>query len=72
MTNQDDLIKSLCKALAFHLIETEITLQMTEGDTTSTEQACTKSRELIKQAGYDIDELYPVDQRPRFLESLDL
>jgi hypothetical protein len=59
-----DLIERLCRSLAFHLVESELTLSFAEGDLTSWRQETETARALIAEAGFDIDELYPVDERP--------
>lgn len=59
-----DLIERLCRSLAFHLIESELTLQHSEGNILEWQQACAEARDLIAEAGFDIDELYPVEDRP--------
>src|ERR1700733_10997474 len=53
------LIERLCKNLAFHLIESEITLSLAEGAIEDWRDACNEARDLIKEAGFDIDALYP-------------
>lgn len=63
--SKPDLLERLCRSLAFHLVETELTLQHTEGDDLSLwEDECTQARSLITEAGFDIDALYPVEERP--------
>lgn len=59
-----DLIERLCRSLAFHLVESELTLAHAEGDLAEWQQACAAARELIAEAGFDIDALYPVEDRP--------
>lgn len=59
-----DLIERLCRSLAFHLIESELTLQHAEGSIESWQEECDQARALIAEAGFDIDELYPVEDRP--------
>lgn len=60
----NDLIERLCRSLAFHLVESELTLSMAQGDTDPWSEEVTKARALIKEAGFDIDVLYPVKDRP--------
>lgn len=63
MTNSD-LIERFCRSLAFHVIETELTTSMAEGDLSEWHEECKTARDLIEEAGFDIDELYPVADRP--------
>jgi hypothetical protein len=62
------LIERLCQSLAFHLIESEITLSHAKGDTSPWTEECGKARGLIKEAGFDIDVLYPILDRPTCTE----
>lgn len=65
MSNSNEpLIERLCKNLAFHLIESELTLSHAEGDIEDWRSECDAGRALIKEAGFDIDVLYPVLDRP--------
>ncbi|SDC08008.1 hypothetical protein SAMN05216337_1001204 [Bradyrhizobium brasilense] len=59
-----DLVERLCRSLAFHVVESELTLQHAEGDLTDWRNECTSARALIAEAGFDIDVLYPVLDRP--------
>lgn len=59
-----DLIERLCRSLAFHLVESELTLQHAEGETDPWADECRRARALIAEAGFDIDQLYPVIDRP--------
>jgi hypothetical protein len=63
-----DLIERLCRSLAFHVVESEITLQFSEGDTVLWKQEVTKARALIAEAGFDFDTLYPPEDRPTATE----
>lgn len=58
------LIERLCRNLAFHLIESELTLSHAEGDIEDWREECTEARTLIAEAGFDIDVLYPILDRP--------
>lgn len=58
------LIERLCRSLAFHVVETELTLQFSEGDLSDTREEIDKARSLIVEAGFNIDELYPLVDRP--------
>lgn len=48
----------------FHLIESELTLSHAEGDIEDWREECETARALIKEAGFDIDVLYPILDRP--------
>ncbi|MBN9007270.1 MAG: hypothetical protein J0H40_17870 [Rhizobiales bacterium] len=69
MTCTSDLTERLCRSLAFHVIESELTLQHSEGDLTEWRDECIAARALIAEAGFDIDVIYPVLDRPTVGES---
>jgi hypothetical protein len=58
------LTERLCRSLAFHLVESELTLQHAEGDLSDWREEIEIAKALIKEAGFDIDVLYPVEDRP--------
>lgn len=60
----DNLMERLCRSLAFHVVESELTLSHAEGDLTEWQAKCEEARALIKEAGFDIDALYPPEDRP--------
>ena len=62
--DRSDLIERLCRSLAFHVIESEITLSFSEGDTSDWAREVAEARQLIAEAGFDIDVLYPPETRP--------
>lgn len=64
MTQDFDLIERLCRSLAFHVVESEITSSFAEGETDPWADEITKARALIAEAGFDFDDLYPVEDRP--------
>lgn len=64
MSAPSDLTERLCRSLAFHVVESELTLQHSEGDLSDWRDECTAARALIAEAGFDIDVLYPVFDRP--------
>ncbi len=64
MTQQPSLIERLCQSLAFHLVEGGLTLSYAEGDFADWREECDNARLLIKEAGFDIDVLYPILDRP--------
>lgn len=59
-----NLIERLCRSLAFHTIESELTLQFSDGDISSWVEEVAEARALIAEAGFDFDELYPPGDRP--------
>lgn len=65
---QTSLIERLCRSLAFHLIESELTLSHAEGDLSEWADECSKARAIIKEAGFDIDVIYPILDRPTCTE----
>lgn len=64
MSHDLSLIERLCRSLAFHLVESEVTLSHAEGDIADWREECDRARALIREAGFDIDALYPVLDRP--------
>ena len=64
MEGESDLIERLCRSLAFHLIESENTARMAEGEENPWAEEIARARSLIGEAGFDIDALYPVSERP--------
>ena len=63
-----EMSEPLCRSLAFHVVETELTLQFTDGDAPETHAECAAARKLIAEAGFDFDTLYPVENRPTAVE----
>lgn len=59
-----DLIERLCRALAVHVWESQLTLQFSDGDTDRFAKDIADAKALIVEAGFDFDELYPVSERP--------
>jgi hypothetical protein len=64
MNSDRDLIERLCRSLAFHAIESELTLQFSDGDTSPWAGEVAKAKALIAEAGFDLDVLYPLEDRP--------
>lgn len=58
------LIERLCRSLAFHVVESELTLQHAEGDLSEWRDEVDEAKALIVEAGFDMDVLYPVEDRP--------
>lgn len=59
-----DLSERLCRSLASHLVETELTLQFMEGDISEYRDEVESAKALIAEAVFDLDELYPPEDRP--------
>ncbi|ODM71708.1 hypothetical protein [Bradyrhizobium elkanii] len=59
-----ELVERLCRSLAFHLVEGELTLSHAEGEIEDWRAECDAARALIIEAGFDIDALYPILDRP--------
>lgn len=70
MTKKDnnDLTYRLCRSLAFHLVDTELTLQFSEGPTADIVHAVAEAKSLIEEAGFDLETLYPASERPTAME----
>lgn len=67
--NSAPLLERLCRSLAFHLVESELTLQHSEGEDLSYwRDACSEAKALIAEAGFDMDVIYPVLERPTITE----
>jgi hypothetical protein len=64
MNHPPALVERLCRSLAFHLVESEMTLSHAEGAIEDWRKECDEARSLIKAAGFDIDVLYPILDRP--------
>lgn len=58
------LIERLCRSLAFHLVESEITMQHATGETEPWATEIAAANALIVEAGFDLDVLYPPEDRP--------
>ena len=59
-----DLIERLCRSLAFHVVESELTLQFSEGEIATWTNEIAKAKALIAEAGFEMDVLYPPEDRP--------
>ncbi|MBI1202562.1 MAG: hypothetical protein GC182_08630 [Rhodopseudomonas sp.] len=64
MKDSPDLIERLCRSLAFHLVESELTLQFAEGELSEWQGEVAAAKALIIEAGFDLDDLYPIADRP--------
>ena len=63
------LTERLCHSLAIMVIEAEITLQHMEPVDDDLEAEVEGARDLIAEAGFDFDVIYPVEQRPETMDS---
>ena len=59
-----DLIERLCRSLAFHVVESENTASIAEGEENPWLEEIINARALIVEAGFDFDVLYPIEDRP--------
>lgn len=59
-----DLVERLCRSLAFHVVESENTASMADGEENPWIEEIAKARALIAEAGFDFDVLYPIEDRP--------
>jgi len=64
MAARSSLLERLCRSLAFHIAETELTVQHVEGDVTEWRDEIETAKALIAEAGFDYDTLYPPAERP--------
>jgi len=64
MSANPGLLERLCRSLAFHIAETELTVQHVEGDVTEWRDEIEAAKALIAEAGFDYDTLYPPADRP--------
>jgi hypothetical protein len=46
------------------MVESELTLQFMDGDTSDFRKEVDTAKDLIAEAGFDLDELYPPEDRP--------
>lgn len=65
----NSLIEKLCRALAFHVVEIELTFQIMEPQPPEYAEKIAEAKALIAEAGYDLDVLYPVADRPVVAEA---
>ena len=68
MRHNHDLIERLCRSLACHVVENELTWSVTEPPSEVLGEQISEARALIEEAGYDFDELYPAEHRPTAYE----
>lgn len=65
-TPDTPLVERLCRSLAFHVVETEGEIEAISPPPEDLIAEVVKARELITEAGFDFDVLYPVADRPQF------
>lgn len=63
MSVSEELLTRICKCLAFHANETEITYQFMTPQDPSFAASIEEAKELIAEAGFDYDTIYPVAER---------
>jgi hypothetical protein len=57
-------LEELCRCLAFHAVESENTSKFMTPVAVDVERQVAEAKRLIAEAGFDIDKLYPVSDRP--------
>lgn len=62
MSGRPDLLERLCRSLAHHLVE--LTLHFCTGDVGPWVEEVANAKALIAEAGFDLDVLYPPEDRP--------
>ena len=66
-TPDTPLVERLCRSLAVHVVETEGSLEFMDPMPTDIVAEADNARALIAEAGFDIDLLYPLEDRPTLL-----
>jgi hypothetical protein len=69
MSVSEELLVRICKSLAFHAVETELTWQFMTPPEPEYGEKIEEAKALIAEAGLDFDVLYPVSERPVAFES---
>lgn len=59
-----ELLERLCKCLAFHAVETELTFQFMTPQEPAIAGKIAEAKALIAEAGFDFNVIYPVKDRP--------
>jgi predicted RNA polymerase sigma factor len=67
MSVDKELLERLCKCLAFHAVETELTFQFMTPQEPAIADRIAEAKQLVAEAGFDFDVLYPVKDRPTAL-----
>lgn len=63
MNASEELLARICKCLAFHAVETEITFQFMTPQPPEIAEKIEEAKVLIAEAGFDFDVIYPVAER---------
>ena len=69
MSVPEELLARICKCLAFHAVETELTFQFMMPQASEIAEKIEEAKALIAEAGLDFDVLYPVTERPIAVEA---
>jgi hypothetical protein len=64
MSVDKELLARLCKSLAYHAVETELTFQFMTPQEPEIADKIAEARALVAEAGFDFDVIYPVNDRP--------
>lgn len=59
-----NFVEDLCRCLAYHTVDSEITLSMMDPPDEGMADEIGRARALIAAAGFEFDVLYPVADRP--------
>lgn len=69
MSVPEELLARICKCLAFHAVETELTFQFMTPQAPEIAKKIEEAKALIAEAGLDFNKLYPVAERPTAVET---
>jgi hypothetical protein len=64
MSATDELLTRMCKCLAFHAVETELTFQFMTPKDPGMAARSEEAKALVAEAGLDLYALYPGADRP--------
>jgi hypothetical protein len=64
MSVDKELLTRLCKCLAYHAVETELTFQFMTQKEPEIADKIAQAKALVAEAGFDFDVIYPVKDRP--------
>ncbi|MCS4088750.1 hypothetical protein [Rhizobium sp. BK176] len=64
MSVDQKLLERLCKSLAYHVVETEITFQFMTPQEPEIADRIAEAKALVAEAGFDFDVIYPLADRP--------
>lgn len=65
----EELLARICKCLAFHAVETELTFQFMTPQAPEVAEKISEAKALIAEAGFDFDVLHPFSERPTALDA---